>query len=256
MSFGEQIHDLWRMKLGLLAALALALLAAVWSVAEISVLPPSLKSRSLDIATASTSVVVDTPKTAVLDLRQDTYAIQSLRNRAVLLGTVMASTPVREYIARRAHVPPEALRVVTPRTPDQPRARFKAENQQHVSDIFKANDEYRLDVEANPTVPILDLYTQAPTADAAENLANAAVDGLHDYLTGLALEGGTVESNRVRLTQLGRARGGVINKGVGVQLALISFAIVFAVSCAAVLFFARVGRGWRIADLTERAAAG
>ena len=256
MDLGRHLHELWRMRKSLVAAVALAALAAVWSVAQISLVPPGLRSRSLEIATASTAVVVDTPKSTLLDLRQDTYAIQSLRNRAVLLGSVMDSTPVRDFIARRAHVAPGALRIVAPRTPEEPRARFKADDQQHVSDILKANDQFRIDVEANPTVPILTLYTQAPTQAAAEDLANSAVDGLHDYLEALAQKAGTTVADQVRLTQLGRASGGVINKGVRLQVALLSFVIVLAVTCAATLVLARLGRGWRLAALLEREAAG
>jgi hypothetical protein len=60
----------------------------------------------------------------------------------------------------------------------------------------------------------------------------------------------------VRLEQLGRARGGVINHGVGLQIALLSFMVVFTISCCAVLFLSRVRRGWVAAAGSERGERG
>jgi hypothetical protein len=48
----------------------------------------------------------------------------------------------------------------------------------------------------------------------------------------------------------------VINEGVGLRLAALSFVLVFALSCAAVLFFARVRRGWTHGAPAAPTAAG
>ena len=53
--------------------------------------------------------------------------------------------------------------------------------------------QYRLDIEANPTVPMLDIYSEAPTADSATLLANAAVAELRAYLGDLATSQRTPE---------------------------------------------------------------
>ena len=44
-----------------------------------------------------------------------------MTNRGVLIGNVMASEPVRQYISKRAGVPAEVLQVASPVTPDFPR---------------------------------------------------------------------------------------------------------------------------------------
>jgi hypothetical protein len=100
-------------------------------------------------------------------------------------------------------------------------------------------------------VPILNISAQAPNKDAAERLANGAVDGLRDYLAALAVRQGTDPKKQVRLEQLGRARGGVINNGISLQIALLSFIFVFTLSCCAVLFLSRVRRGWSAAAADE-----
>ena len=143
--------------------------------------------------------------------------------------------------------------MVTPRTPAQPRAQASVDNEKGPTDLFRSTEQYRLDIQANPTVPILDIYAQAPTAAAAARLANAAANGLGDYLGDLGASERTPEELQVKLRQLGPAEGEVLNDGVGVQLALVTFLLVFAASCAAVVLIARVRSGWRIAAIADEA---
>jgi hypothetical protein len=256
MQFGAHLHELWRLRLGLILSLALAALVALSAAYRISVLPPGLEPRAMEIGTASTHVMIDTPRSTILDLRQPTDDLESLTNRAVLLGNVMAGLPVRRYIARRAGVAPERIDATSPVTPAFPRPVSAPGESKHATDLLRSTDQYRLSIQANPTVPFLDLYAQAPTAAAAERLANAAVDGLRDYLADVARTQGTPATQEVRLSQLGRAHGGVINAGVRPQVLLLVFVLVLAVSCAAVLFGARVRRGWELGPPEDGHAAG
>jgi hypothetical protein len=256
VGLGTSIRKLWQLRAGVVASVALALVAAVWSVEKISLIPPGLTPRSLEMATASTQVIVDTPRSALLDLRQDTYGLSALTNRAVLLGNVMASPSVRKSIARRAHVPVESLQVAPPLTPKQPRALAETGNQKRTRDILKLNDEYRLAIQANPTVPILHIYSQTPTAESARALANAAVDAMRTYLADLAESARTPQSKQIRLVQLGPAQGAVINGGIEWQVAILAFLITLVASCATAIFIARIRHGWQLAELSERPAGG
>jgi hypothetical protein len=251
MGLGMRIRKLWRLRWGVLVCGAVALLVALWSVQRISLLPPGLSSRALEIATASTQIVVDTPKSGLLlDLREDQY-LESLTDRAVVLGNVMTIGRVRASIARRAGIPMEVLQVSPPLTPKQPRGLAEVGNDRHVSDVLKLNDQYRLNVQANPTVPVLYIYAQTPTAASAEALANAAVDAMRDYLVDLARTTDTPETERIHLVQVGRAQGHVINAGIDRQVAVLAFVLTFAACCATLIFVARVREGWRTARVTE-----
>lgn len=244
MRLGMHLRELWAHKVGLALALALATLVAVRTLYGIELFPPGLERNPIQLASASTEVIVDTPRSAVTDLREDTYSFAELTNRALLLGNVLASLPVRTYIARRSKLAPEEIQVSAPLTPEQPRAVASSAYQPKTSDILDSPDEYRLSIHANPTVPVLNIYSEAPDGKSAARLANAAVDGLGDYLRALAREHGTPGDEQVRLNQLGRASGGVVNPGAGLQLAVLAFTVIFAGSCALVLFVARVRRGW------------
>lgn len=242
------MRELWAQKIGLAIAVAIALIAAIRALFGIGLFPPHLEANSQSLASASTQVVVDTPRSSVVDLREDTYSFTALTNRALLLGNVMASLPVREYIARRAGVPASLIRVQAPLTPDQPRVVTDGAHQPKTSDILRSPEEYRLNVQANPTVPVLNIYAEAPDGAAAGRLANASVDGLRDYLRALAAEHDTPVAKQVALVQLGRASGGTIDPGAGIELAALVFIFVFAIAAAAVLFIARVRRGWAATD--------
>src|SRR5207248_1239307 len=124
------------------------------------------------------------------------------------------------------------------------------------TDLVRSNNQYRVSVKANPTVPIIDVYSEASNAATAKSLANATVDGLRDYLTGLDRAHGVPATHEPRLEQLGRAQGaGVTGGGVNVEVAVLVFVFVFALSSAVSLGVARALRGWRVADEMRKLTA-
>jgi hypothetical protein len=252
MRVGVRLRELWQVRGWVVACAAIAVAMSVWSVAHVSLSPPGLTPRSLKMATATTQVVVDTPKSTLIDLRQDTYSLDGLTNRALLLGNVMASPEVRADIARRAHIPFDSLLVVPPLTAKQPRVLSEAGNEKHTTDILKLNGDYRLQIRANPTVPFLQVFAQTPTAESAAALANAAVGGMESYLAELSKTTKTPSETQIRLTQLGKAHGTVLNEGIDRSVALLVFIVVFAVSCATVIWTRRVRTGWKLAVLAEQ----
>jgi hypothetical protein len=254
MELGRHLRELSRLRVGAVVCVLIATFGALSVSYRIGLLPPKLEPRSLQMAAASTEVLVDTPTSVVLDLRQGTSDIDALTNRAVLIGNVMASAPVLAYIGRRAGVPGEFIRATTPRTPNAPRPFATPQTKRKASDLLASTNQYRLSIDANPTVPFLRIYAQAPTARAAGQLANASVDGLRDYLVQVAREQGIPSADQVRVEQFGRAHGTVINGGVSVQATVIAFLFFFAGSAAAAIFVARVRRGFKLADEHEHDA--
>ena len=247
MRLGIYMRELWGHKVGLGLAFVIASVAATQVVYGINLWPPRIEGNSLNVASASTHMIVDAPQSTVVDPNTDAYTIQSLANRALILGNVMASLPVRRHIARRVGISANQVRVEPPLTSEQPRVLVDSAHAPHASDILKRPDEYRLSIQADPTGPVLDIYAVAPTRDEATKLANASVDGLRDYLGSVASKDRTPKRDRVRLEQLGRATGGSIDSGAGVQIGTLIFLLVFGIGCLGVLFLARVRRGWAIA---------
>jgi hypothetical protein len=251
VQLGKHLRELGQLRVGVVVSLLVASLAAAWSVGRIGVVPPSFTPRHLEISTASTRALVDTPKSTVLDLDVNTYAFTAITNRALLVGNIMASTPVRAYIARRAGLPAGVLQITSPVTVDFPRPLATA-GKRKTSDILKSPDEYRLDIQANPTVPIVDVYAQAPTPREAEQLANGAIDGMRDYLHDLAAKQQIPVAKQVHMEQLGRAKGGIIDPGISVKVAALSFLLALLASSMMVLWVVRIRRGWRDEAQQER----
>jgi hypothetical protein len=244
MRFGTYMRNLSGRRRIVIAAFLVGLIAAVYSVDHISLFPPRLTPKDVSIATAHTSLVVDTPDSVVLDLRQDTSSFTGLQNRAILLGNVIAGGPVLDYMAAQVHVPDTDIQVLAPATPDQPLPRVIVGHDRSVKDIFRYANQYRVSVEASPTAPMLDIYTEAPTVTAAVALANGAVDGLNRYMATLAAERKVSGKDQIRLTQLGRAEGAVTNPGANWQLALLAFLAGFWIAVGAFTVLGRVRRGW------------
>jgi hypothetical protein len=245
MTLGRHLRELWNLRKGLAISLCVALLAAGWSVGKISLFPPGLKMRSLEIAAASTTALVDAPKSAILDLQVNTSNLEAMTNRALLIGNMMASPPVHSYIVRRAGLPAGAvLNIISPVTPNFPR-QLTTSGKKSPTDILKSPNQYRLLIQANPTVPVLELDATAPSAKAAAQLVNGAVEGTQDYLRGLGSQEEIPPQDQVTLKQLGTAHGGIINPGVSLETAALSFFLVFTASAATTLWLARVRKGWK-----------
>jgi hypothetical protein len=252
---GIRLRSLWHLKLWLLGCTAVAVLAAIWSVAIITISPLALTPRKMQMASATTHVLVDSRSSMLIDLRENTYNLEGLRNRTVLLGNVVAGSEVRARIAQRVGISVDALRVQPPLTPEMTTRPPDSQNPQKMSDILKSMDQYRLNLQANPSVPMLDISAQAPTAETAAALANAAVEELKRYLQQLAATQRTPDQLQIRLLPLGRAHGVVINKGADREVALLVFMLTLGIGCATVIFFSRLRAGWRQAKLFEQIAS-
>ncbi len=246
MLIGLYLRELWRHKPALALAGLVAALATVQVVWGIGLSPLRIGDEKPQMASDSAEVIVDTPRSSAVDPQVDAYTLKSLSNRALIIGNVMASLPVREYIADHAGVALEKVRVEPPLTPEQPRPLADSAHDPHVTDLFKRPDEYRLSVQATPMAPVLDLYAVAPTAAAARALTTSAVDGVREYLTTVDARQKVPGEYQVRLERLGQAQSGSIAAGAPLQLGLLTFFVVFALGCVAILTLERVRRGWGI----------
>jgi hypothetical protein len=255
MGLGRRLRKLWQLRVGVAVSLLFALLAGAWAADRISLLPPRLTPRPLEMGSAATHLLVDRPRSMIVDLKSNTYDFEQLNNRAILLGNVMANGPVRLAVAKSVNIPLDRLLISAPQSPKQPAAVVDPKHQKKTGDILKSNDEYRVTIVANPTVPELDIFAQAPDAEAAARLANATVDGLKAYLHSLAKQERTPPDAEIRLVQLGRAEGSVVNAGAHWQAALLAFVLTFGFSCASLIYIDRVRQGWKLAAMAENAAS-
>jgi O-antigen ligase len=221
--------------------------SAALATGSIGLLPPKLRSSEpRAVAAAATHVLVDSKSPPILHRLEEDLVIDTLVAHSELLGRVMVNPPVLQHIARRAGVAPDRIAAEAPAS-FGPRALTEPLSEERASEIHSSEFPYRLEVQPRPESPIIDIYAQAPSTAEATRLANAAVLGLRDYLRGLASRQGFAQPEPLRLRQLGAAHGGVVNGGAPVALAILTFLLAFALSCAAAFALVRL-REWRVAQ--------
>ena len=149
---------------------------------------------------------------------------------ADLFGRMMTTVAVRERIARRMGVSADDLTGIAWVTANVPATLKEPDAERRANDIAVSRRRYRLDIQSNSRLPILDLYAQAPSKEEAERLAAAAVAGLRDELRAIAASEGADFDESLMLRTLREPRGQVVNAGAGIQIAGLTFLVVFALS--------------------------
>lgn len=219
----------------------IATACAIASVSHVSLLPPKLSSRTIDIATASSRLSVDLRRPLLVDALANDGEYQALHRRAVLIGNLVSSAPVLERIAREAKLDPAQLAAVTRITTGVQPVFTAPDSERRAAQIAAARRLYQLEVQPSQTLPTLEVYGQAPSVAEAERLVDAVVPATSAYLAELSRRGG-VEVGQVRLAQLGPARGMIVNGGTRMIIAGLTFLFVFTTTCLIALAVARARR--------------
>jgi hypothetical protein len=216
----------------------IALLSAIVAVAKVHLLPPRLEPRGLETASATTHLLIDLPKSRIADRQATWDYFTTTRTAATMVARLMATAPALEHIGHHAGIAPDRIAAVAPVTANVQTALTEPGSEQRAAEILRARSRYRLEAHARRDVPIIDVYTLAPSPAAAAQLADAAALGMRDYLSALAVREGSDPRAQVRIQQLGPARGGVTNPVAKPQIAALTFVVAFALSCLALLSLA------------------
>jgi hypothetical protein len=151
----------------------------------------------------------------------------------------MVDGVVKDTIARRAGISPDQLDGVAtsavtqtpaPSEPSQP-SRHRITTRVLTSD-------------AGDDLPIVDVDAQAPDANGAATLANAAVAGLRQYLNSQAAVDRVPDARRLRVTGLGPAQAGVVDRGPSGVMAIAVAIVLFGVGCGMLLIVRWLAREW------------
>ncbi len=156
----------------------------------------------------------------------------------------MTTPPVLERIGRLADLPPDQISAVARTTASVPIALTQPGSEERADQIRDSQLPYRLELQAMPTEPILEVFSQAPSAVEAVRLADASISGLKGYLRDLAREQGFPKGERPRLHQLGDARGGVVNSRTPLLIGGFTFLVGFGLTFTLSLCVIYVRRRW------------
>jgi hypothetical protein len=109
--------------------------------------------------------------------------------------------------------------------------------------LTEENAVYRMVFDAQLSLPIISIYTQAPDSTSAIELASAATSVLTGYVT--ELDEGIPEGRRITVSRLGAPEGGTVNDGANPALAVLAFLGVFVVLCTAIVLGSGLVRQWQ-----------
>jgi len=196
-------------------------------------LPP--ETRQYEVWHADGQLLVDTSDSQVVDARA--IGIETLAIRAILLGNLIATSPLRDGIAQRAGLDPDELEVTppastTPETLPPP----------PVTSDLPDDEATRLTVSTDPNLPIVRVRAEAPSAAEAEGLVDAALAETAEYVESARGGQALPDQRKLVVSALGPATARAETRGPGFGTALTVALVVAALGTAGVLALARRGR--------------
>ena len=229
----------------LLVAIALSalvgMIAAAVNSGMLGLFPPKLTHSNLQISAAATHVLVDSSP-SIVQRPAAPQDLDTLVKRAELLGRVLVSPVVLDRVAKLSSIPPDQLGGLARTTASVPAALTEPDSERRASEIAQSTLPYKIEVQARPTTPILDIFTQAPSTDEAQRIADKAVVALDDYVRALAAQQGVPDRRLASLRPLGSARGAVVNARASKAIGALTFMVAFALSMCAYLGVRRLRR--------------
>jgi hypothetical protein len=236
MEIAEIGRNLLGRKLAVAFVCGLALLAALYAGYHVG--PSGVSKRGRTFGAAQTQVLVDSPKSALANLKQDTIP---LTTRAGVFAQLMASSSVRAEIARISGIP---AREITARGPfDDPAAAPSdaavARAPKLPSETAAAGRHYRLTFVAQQDLPLVTVYAEAPDSARASRLANAVTPAVRAHIARLHEQGDLPATRRVVIRSLGAAEGGTVNTGTSKMTMLLAFLAILVLGSVGILLAGR-----------------
>jgi hypothetical protein len=246
----QVIRQLWSRKLLVGLVVLIAALAAVLSAYRLSVSPPGLHSRALQVGAASSQILVDSPKSALVD-GASLGTFEALSTRAKIYGEYLSSLAARKQIAKVAGVPAASISSSGPFSSATGQNNYESQSSEdRANEILQEGAQSRLVFTGQEGVPILTVDAQAATAARAVDLANASFVTLKRYVNDLSVDGQDVKRG-VTVRELGAPEGGTIGAGNDVVLMALAFLAVLVLGCAAILVVPRFTQRWRALSQVE-----
>jgi hypothetical protein len=245
MDLANVLKALWNDRRWVVVGAVVALAAALVSMFRISPLSLSLTPRSSDVAAATTEVLVDSQQTFLGDLRRE---VEPLTLRAGAYAHFVESEAVVDALARASKVPAREIAIHGPVANASEAADPTSE--QRANDLRRDSEPYRVQVNFSGELPVLSIYTQAPTVDTARRLANGMATALRSVVSSIqnGSDSSLTRANSVRIRQLGTAQAGVVSESASYVLGVLVFIGVLGAACILILVSRNVGEAWRASD--------
>jgi hypothetical protein len=241
------LRELSRRRLLVALGLVLGLVCGIAIAYHVTLgLPPKLDKRQYTVGLASAEVLVDSPNSQVIDLGAGRVHtdVGALTTRARLLANLMATSPLKDQIARAAKIDPRTFVADTPSLGPSVKAA-------PIDAPAAGPRTNRMTVYYNETLPIITATAQASSEDVAARIASSAVGELDRYLGSVAAQDKVPDARRLVVEPLGPALHGTAQRGRSRVLAGFAALLVLLLWCGGIVLTANFARRWRQAAAEE-----
>jgi hypothetical protein len=243
MEFALVLRELGRQRKWIVLGAVIAAVIAMLAVFQVkSVFPPRLHTRALQHSTASTEVYIDHSVSSLGDTGTNLQPLVDISN---VLAHVMATPTLLNLIGQDAHIPGDEIYASGPIEPNLTRFVQEPSQGKRASEVAGETNPYRLEFDNDGVIPVVSIYSQAPTNAQAVALADGAARALSQYETSVENEGDTPTLQRVDIRQLGVPTAAVADSGITKKLGLLVFVGVLILWCGLILLIGRFRRSWR-----------
>jgi hypothetical protein len=240
------LNALWRKRWIVALGVLIGGLAAISMLFRVSLSPLGLHDRSFTVGGASTEILIDAPKSALGDQKPD---ITNLTSRTGIFARFLTSEGATAEIARDAGVPGDSITVtgqplMVDGVPD-------AQTAERVSKLGTAR-KYLLRVQQGSDLPVIQIYTQAPTKEGARRIADSAAVALSRVVEDIQRTSDVPEKRRLVIRQLGNTRAGEVSEKPSLPFAAALFFGIVGAFCLAILGGPSVVAAWRAEERAQR----
>jgi len=213
-----------------------------------------LKPRQYRVGVGSAAAFIDSSQSQVASLGQTGSDIGTLAARASLLASLMASSPIKDDIARRAGIAVKNLAATSPDTLSAAISPAPAVTTAALSASQARAAVLTISVPTLPAgrLPIIQVSTQAGSAAAAAGLADAAFAALAADVSSVAAADQVPALQRLVIRQLGPATSGVAIRGPGLLSGIIGGLAALLLGCAVIVWVSSLAAAWRHSLALER----
>jgi capsular polysaccharide biosynthesis protein len=249
MDLAQILRTLGRRKFALTIVVILAIAAALATGYKVSFNPPKLESKAVPSGQATTQILVDSPQSAIADLKQDTAPLVT---RATVFAQFMTSSTIRERISNATGIPASLITAEGPFSgPGEPQNTVTP-SEARGGQVRAQTHPYRLTFVAQEQIPLVSVYASAPTAPQAAKLANGVYTAVRGYVDEIAAADATNPEHRVTVRQLGTAGASTVTTGGSKAIMILAFLAIIIFGCLLIIAIAALRRsGEEIDDAVE-----
>jgi capsular polysaccharide biosynthesis protein len=239
MELAQILRTLGRRKLALTVVFLIATAAALATGYKVGFNPPRLESRAVPSGQATTQILVDSPQSAIADLKQDTAPLVT---RATVFAQFMTSSTIRERISAATGIPANQITAEGPFSGPGADQNAVTPSEARGSQVRAQTHPYRLTFVAQEQIPLVSVYASGPTAELAAKLANGVFVAVKGYVDEIAAADSTNPEHRVTVRQLGSAGASTVQTGGSKAVMVLAFLAITIFGCLFIILLAAIRR--------------